>query len=157
MNISRHRRILGVGPLGFAGSSILFALLWLLESNFIHGQILSHSRPLKIAGLVFVAIWFCWHVWSLRAIRFWRDRHALCTTGPYRFVRHPIYAGGIFLAGYGVALMFNAWIMLAAPLLSYPFWSFLARKEERMTATVFGETYKQYAKRTGGFLPKLFK
>ena len=157
MNISKCLRVLGVGPLGFASNLILFVLLWFLDRAFIHGQILSRPRPLKFVGLVLLGIWICWHVWSLRTIRFWWNHHALCTTGPYRFVRHPIYAGGIFLAGVGAALMFNSWVLLSVPLLSYPIWSLLVRKEEQMMATVFGENYKRYADHTGRLFPKLIK
>ena len=157
MNSSKYQKVFGVGPLGFSSGAVLFVLLWLLDRAFNHVEILNHPRPLRIAGLILIAIWICWHIWCLRTIRLWWKNHMLCTTGPYRFVRHPIYAGGIFLAGFGVALMFNSWTLLFAPLLSYPIWALLVRKEEKMTATVFGGTYKRYADCTGRLVPKLFR
>ncbi len=54
----------------------------------------------------------CYRLWAIRTLgRFYshrvriRDRHRIVTTGPYRFTRHPAYAGMI-LANAGVAVYF---------------------------------------------------
>jgi protein-S-isoprenylcysteine O-methyltransferase Ste14 len=157
MEINRYQKLFGVGPLGFAYGVILFVLLWLSDKALNHLEILNRPWPLRSIGLILIAIWLCWHTWCLRTIRSWWNNNRLCTTGPYRFVRHPIYSGGIFGAGIGAALMFNSWILLLWPLLTYPIWSILVRKEEKMMATVFGESYGRYAGHTGRLFPRLFK
>jgi len=157
MNISKYRKIFGVGPLGVAISFVLLGLLWVLDRGLGRVEILSQPAPIRLIGLILIGIWICWHIWAIRAIRSWWIRDQLCTTGPYRFVRHPIYAGGLLLADPGLALMFNSWIILLWPVLLYPVWSALARNEEKMMAAIFGEDYRRYAAHTGRLLPRFLQ
>jgi protein-S-isoprenylcysteine O-methyltransferase Ste14 len=107
-------------------------------------------------GWAFIGVWICWHVWSVITIRSWWNEDRLCTKGPYRFVRHPIYAGGVFI-GIALALILNSWILLLWPIFAYFIWSALVRKEEKMMEAVFGDEYKSYAASTGRLLPNLFR
>jgi protein-S-isoprenylcysteine O-methyltransferase Ste14 len=154
MNISRYQKQFGVGPLGLVIVFILFCLLYLLDRSFGHISIASDTRPVRIVGIVLIGLWICWHAWSLYTIRAWWFHDRLCTMGPFRFVRHPIYAGGMWIAGFGIALLFNSWIVLVGPLLFYPIMSILVRKEEKMMMGIFGKEYEQYAARTGRFFPR---
>jgi len=157
MTISKYQKLFGVGPLGALISLILLFILWLLDRILGHVEVLSQPGPLRILGLILIGLWICWHIWCLKTIRRWWIEDRLCTTGPYRFVRHPIYAGGMTLAILGIALMFNSWIILPLPVLLYPINSLLVRKEEDMMTAVFGEEYTRYAARTGRLLPRLFR
>lgn len=157
MNISKYQKICGIGPLGlFIGLSLL-AALWLLDRILGHVKILSQPEPLTLVGLILIGIWICWHIWCILTIRRWWLRSQLCTTGPYRIVRHPIYAGVALLGFSGISLLFNSWIMLLVPLLQYPILSVLVRKEEAMMTAVFGEEYTRYAASTGRLFPRLFR
>ena len=135
-------------------SLAVLGLLWLLDRRLGHVEILRQPGPVRTLGLVLIGLWICWHIWCLRTIRLWWFEDKLCTMGPYRFVRHPIYAGGLFLGQPGIALLFNSWIILLLPFLLFPIWSFLVRKEEAMMTAVFGEEYKRYAGHTGRFFPR---
>jgi protein-S-isoprenylcysteine O-methyltransferase Ste14 len=156
MNIGRYQKLFGVGPVGFLIGLVLLGLLWLLDRTLDHVEILNQPKPLRTIGWLLIVIWLCWHVWSIKAISSWWRHDRLCTTGPYRFVRHPIYAGGIWLGSLGIALMFNSWIVIFQPVLAYMVVSFLVRKEESMMTTVFGEEYRHYASRTGRLFPRFF-
>jgi protein-S-isoprenylcysteine O-methyltransferase Ste14 len=155
--INSYKRIFGIGPLAFLISVFLLGLLWLLDRIFGHVPILSQPKPFRILGLIFIGIWICWHSWAIKTIKKWWHRGCLCTSGPFRFVRHPMYAGTIFIADIGLVLILNSWILLLWPIILYPIWSILVRKEERMMESVFGEAYKTYASHTGQFLPRLFR
>jgi len=157
MNISRYQKIFGVGPTGATINLLLLGLLWLLDRILSRVEILSEPEPVRIIGALIIAVWICWHIWSLKTIRSWWKEDQLCTTGPYRFVRHPIYAGAGLIFNSGLALILNSWILLLLPILSYFIFSVLVRKEEKMMGAVFGEEYKRYAARTGRLLPKLFR
>ena len=156
MNISRYQRIFGVGPIGAIAGLLLLGLLWLLDRRLQHVEILNQPKPIRIIGSMLIAVWICWHVWCVTTIKSWWKEGQLCTTGPYRFVRHPIYAGGALLFGFGLALILNSWIFLLWPILACFTWSALVRKEEKMMGAVFGEEYKRYAARTGRLLPRFF-
>jgi len=78
----------------------------------------------------------------------------LITTGPYRWVRHPMYSAWvIMLLGYGL-LAANWAVTLAA---AAAFGAVVRRTsgEESHLIELFGEAYIDYASRTGRFLPRL--
>jgi protein-S-isoprenylcysteine O-methyltransferase Ste14 len=153
MKITRNNKMFGIGPIGTAVSLSIFAVLWLVDSAFVHSKIAHRVVPLRISGLILIGIWIGWHVWAMSFIRLWWYRDQLCTKGPYAVVKHPMYAGGIFLLAPGIILLLNSWTLLLWPILSYPIWSALVRKEEKMMTEVFGENYKSYAARTGRLFP----
>ena len=157
MNISRYQKCFGVGLIGAIICWVLFGLLWLLDRAFNHVEILSQPNPIRIVGSAFIAVWICWHLWCMKNINSWWKEDQLCTTGPYRFVRHPMYAGVGLLFSLGWALIFNSWIILSLPILSYFILSALVRREEKMMEAVFGEEYKRYAECTGRLLPRFFR
>lgn len=157
MKISRYQKIFGVGPLGLVIGWCLLAALWLLDRKLGHVRIMSQPEPIALVGLILICIWICWHIWCILTIRRWWLRSQLCTNGPFRIVRHPMYAGVVLWGFSGISLIFNSWIMLLAPLLQYPILSLLVRKEEVMMAAVFGEEYTRYAACTGRLFPRLFR
>lgn len=73
-------------------------------------------------------------------------RHAeLVERGPYRFLRHPIYVGGVLFFA-GLSLAFSAY-GLALTVVLAAFWFAKARLEERLLAERFPE-YAEYRRRT---------
>jgi protein-S-isoprenylcysteine O-methyltransferase Ste14 len=74
-----------------------------------------------------------------------RERGRLVETGPYRFSRHPIYSGGIYL--------FVGWGLLTSPvafglaLALAVLWAFKARVEERFLSERY-PGYDDYRRRT---------
>ncbi len=83
------------------------------------------------------------------------EGHELITTGPYRYVRHPIYTAffGLILA---TALAGSRWF--AVPLF-IPFYAagtaIRIRSEENLLRAEFGESFESYARRTSAVLPGL--
>jgi protein-S-isoprenylcysteine O-methyltransferase Ste14 len=75
----------------------------------------------------------------------------LVTTGPYRYIRHPIYAG-LILAMVGTALALTIyWLILALVLGIYFVYS--ASVEERTMSRLFPTTYPAYKKSTHMLIP----
>ena len=157
MKVSKYQKIFGVGPVSTLICLILFGLLWLLDRELGHVEILSQPEPLMIVGLILIMAWICWHIWCVRTILSWFKNDQLCTTGPYRIVRHPMYTGMILLVCPGVCLLFNSWLILLLPAIMYAVFFFMVRKEEAIMAAVFGEKYQSYAAHTGQLLPRFFR
>jgi protein-S-isoprenylcysteine O-methyltransferase Ste14 len=117
---------------------------------------------LQIVGatIALCCVLFLW--WVFRAIGdnisetiLIKDSHELVTTGPYRWVQHPLYSGALLLI-FSFSLVFEDWFILlysVAGLLVFRFLVIPAEEEELLTA--FGEEYKQYQGRTGKMFPKL--
>lgn len=99
-----------------------------------------------------------WGLWSLgkyfSAHIEIRDDHKLVETGPYRFIRHPAYAGNI-LQAVGIPLILNAYFSLSiSAVLVLLFLFRLKLEEEVLSREVKG--YKDYLKRTYRLIPKIW-
>lgn len=80
--------------------------------------------------------------------------HTLTRTGPYRWVRHPIYSG-ILLAMIGTVLAHGRPVGAIAVALFLLGFAFKLRLEEQFMRKTFGPEYDEYAKTTGALVPKL--
>jgi protein-S-isoprenylcysteine O-methyltransferase Ste14 len=73
-------------------------------------------------------------------------RHAeLVDRGPYRYLRHPIYVGGVLFFA-GLSLVFSVWGLVLTAVLA-AFWIAKARLEERHLVARFPE-YADYRRKT---------
>lgn len=83
-----------------------------------------------------------------------REEPELVTSGPYRFVRHPIYSG-ILLALLGTSLVgLRVWLLVFFFFVAY--FVFSAVTEEKLMAETFPEQYQEYKKRSKMIVPFLF-
>jgi len=84
-----------------------------------------------------------------------RREHKLSTSGPYRWVRHPLYTiGSLFYISFG--MMADNWFIAAMGILSFIAMAIRTPKEEANLIEKFGDEYHEYMKHTGRFLPKVF-
>ena len=80
-----------------------------------------------------------------------REKPELVTSGPYKFVRHPIYSG-FLLAMFGTALADGAiWLLILV--LAGIYFIYSAKVEEKMMLKEFPDHYPGYAKRTKMLVP----
>ncbi|MEX2692138.1 protein-S-isoprenylcysteine O-methyltransferase [Rhizobium mongolense] len=85
-----------------------------------------------------------------------RDQHQLICSGPYAFVRHPMYTS-FLLMGLGQAFLLSNWIVGLAGLIGFAILFFLrVDKEERMMLEIFGAQYRAYMDRTKRIIPYLY-
>lgn len=114
------------------------------------------SQPL---GWLLVGVGLALFGWTLAT--FWRHRTTvnpykaasnLCTGGPFRFSRNPIYVGDWFILA-GVSLLLNTvWPLAFAPAI----WGLLRygviRHEEAHLEARFGDAYRDYKQRVRRWL-----
>ncbi len=83
-----------------------------------------------------------------------KEHHQLVVDGPYRWVRHPLYAGAaLWLAGLTL-LSANAFLgVWSAMSVALVRWVVVPREEAALVAA-FGDAYRRYAERTGAMLPR---
>ena len=146
----------------------LVVLVWILIGVGVSTQPLAPVRRvllMRVPGLEVVGALLCvcgvaFAIWARVHIgRNWgmpmslRQGHELVTTGPYAYVRHPIYSG-ILLTMLGTALAVGAgWLLGLLLFGAYFLWS--ARAEERDMAERFPATYPAYRQRTRRLIPFL--
>jgi protein-S-isoprenylcysteine O-methyltransferase Ste14 len=83
-----------------------------------------------------------------------REEHALVTTGPYRWIRHPLYSFGT-LFFLGLSLVTARWPLAVMSILAFTLLAIRTRTEEQKLLERFGEEYQAYRQRTGQFFPKI--
>jgi protein-S-isoprenylcysteine O-methyltransferase Ste14 len=105
------------------------------------------SWPLILAGAVLFVFGFCQIYWSKLMSR------GAVEAGLYRFIRHPQYVA-LAVIGLGSSLYWSRFIVVIAFVSMLCLYYFLARVEERICLTKFGDSYREYLERTGMFLPR---
>ena len=99
--------------------------------------------------------------WARLAFASWRFRaqidpgHRLATGGPFRFIRHPIYAG-LDLLAIGTALWIPTPLVCLGTLLMAVAGDLRARAEELLLESAFGNMFREYRLRTRRFIPGLY-
>ena len=119
--------------------------------SLINPTIRAIGNALCAVGIAF-AIWARINLganWSGRPAT--KESHELVTSGPYRFVRHPIYFG-MLLSMVGTSLV----IGIAGLLVLLGFGSVVIYRigvEERLMVQLFADKYLAYKKRTKAIIP----
>ncbi len=106
------------------------------------------------AGLAF-AVWARVHIgrnWGTPMSQ--KHDPELVTSGPYRWVRHPIYTG-ILTAGVGSAVALD-WTWLVVVVLAGIYFGYSAVVEERNLTAQFPDTYPAYQRSTRMLVPFVF-
>jgi protein-S-isoprenylcysteine O-methyltransferase Ste14 len=84
-----------------------------------------------------------------------KSDHELVTEGPYRWIRHPLYALALLLL-FSLSLVAENWFLFTYSVVGLVIFRYLVipAEEERLIVT-FGEEYKAYQQRTGALIPKI--
>jgi protein-S-isoprenylcysteine O-methyltransferase Ste14 len=80
----------------------------------------------------------------------------IAISGPYRYIRHPIYVS-IYILSNGLGLVFFAWLWFIVMIAFMPLWYLECRNEEKEMIKLFGQEYIDYSKMAGMFFPALFR
>jgi protein-S-isoprenylcysteine O-methyltransferase Ste14 len=125
-----------------------------LEERFLPDTMVAYwfGILMVIAGLAF-AVWarvYLGRNWSGTVTV--KQDHELIRTGPYRFVRHPIYTGLLF-AILGTAVAFGEWRGLLAFGLLTGALLLKLRMEERFMSESFPDEYPRYRAEVPALIP----
>ena len=125
-------------------------------------RLLPPSLPLGLAADALALVGLLIMLWARVSIgRNWsgevvlKEDHQLVTSGPYAYVRHPIYTGLLTLM-LGTALI---WGTVAGFVLFLIFgfgFRYKSKVEETFMTEHFSDAYPAYMKRTKAFIPRLF-
>ena len=117
-------------------------------------------------GLLFYLAGLFFTLWARRTLgKYWGlstslnvrllDEHQIIQSGPYAFVRHPMYFGW-WIAMLGLTLLYPVWaifVLFASTLIAF---IGRARREEAALAERFGNSWVEYRKRTKLIIPFIY-
>jgi protein-S-isoprenylcysteine O-methyltransferase Ste14 len=148
-----------------------FGLLWLaIVGGFIGGNALryfhlalihplSESFVLKIVCVGLVIAGAAFGVWARRTLGGnWsatvtiKEDHTLVRTGPYRWVRHPIYTALLTMI-FATAIYVNTFMALYSAVVTLVALWVKLRLEEAWMTEQFGDEYSDYKRRVKALIP----
>jgi protein-S-isoprenylcysteine O-methyltransferase Ste14 len=148
------------GLIGLVGLTATIA--YIIQPNWVSWASLPLPLWLRWSGLGFALAGFALLQWSQNTLgENWSDNprmikgQGLITSGPYRLIRHPIYAAVYLILGSTFLLSANWLIGLAWIGMNVLEVTSRIRYEESLMLEYFGEQYREYMKRTGRLVPKL--
>lgn len=132
----------------------------------IVGSIIFESQPStlqRMIGLTFYIAGVSLRYWGIFHLRHQFTRHVvvrpedeLVSSGPYRFLRHPLYTG-LLLISFGFSLYFIHWgiALIGAGLTSLAL-LYRIRIEEGMLVRHFGQSYQSWSKTRKRLFPFIY-
>ena len=104
-------------------------------------------------GTILVILGELIRLWALGFVE--KKGKKLAMSGPYAFVRNPLYVGNFFL-GLGVAVIVWNWVILVFFLAGFlGIYTGTIRGEEKHLQEMFGKPYEDYCRNVPSFLPRL--
>lgn len=128
-------------------------LLWAgIAVALVDGQVARRPTVRGFVGATLLTFAVALMGRSMAALRSWRllpkidTDHQLCTTGPYAFVRHPMYLA-LDLLAVGSAVWVTTVPVVVAAVMLIVGGELRARLEERALVQAFGDRYRGYVTR----------
>jgi len=123
-------------------------------------ELLPRNDWMEWAGLGLVGLGVLLRLWTRSTIKGLytghveiQEGHVLVQNGPYRYIRHPGYAG-LFVMSLGVSVAYSSLVgLLAILVLVLPGIAYRIKVEENLLREHFGEAYIKYSEKTKKVLP----
>ena len=147
----------GLSLIGFVAM-----LIYVLKPDWLVWAALSFPLWLRWIGVGIALAGFALLQWAQITLgRSWSDaprmlkEQALITSGPYQFIRHPIYTAFILILGSTFLISANWLIGLTWAGMTILDIASRIGCEESLMVEYFGDRYREYMKKTGRLLPKV--
>jgi len=150
------------GILSLIGFVTLIA--YVINPNWLAWASLPFPLWLRWTGVGVALLGFALLQWAQNILgKNWSDtprmfkEQSLVTSGPYQFIRHPIYTAFLFILGSTLLISANWLIGLAWIGMTVLEIASRIGFEENLMLEYFGDQYREYMKRTGRLLPRLIQ
>lgn len=118
---------------------------------------------LNVLALVFLLSGMAWRAWAILTLgRFFttniavRSGHKVIRQGPYCWMRHPSYTGGL-TSFFGLGLAFANWLSLAILMIIIVIvYLYRMHVEEKVLIASLGDEYLEYSRQTKRLIPGIY-
>lgn len=133
---------------------------WLWNPRLMAGlafPVPERVRWIGVGGFAFGIVLLMWMFVSLGrnltdTVVTRRDAH-LVESGPYRYVRNPMYVG-VLIAGLSLGFALGTLVVPVGAMVMFLIFARRTRIEEMYLIARFGDEYREYMKRVGRFFPR---
>jgi len=157
----RKHKLYGDWTLAVVSIAYILLIFTTLFEFFVFPAVLNSA--LSLYGLFLFIAGFLLRLWGIKTLNHQWTVHAvgaskikeiyLVKSGPYKYIRHPIYLG-VILEVISIPLMWNTYFaFLLALALNVPLQIIRAYLEEKTSMRRFGEDFNRYIKETPAFFP----
>jgi protein-S-isoprenylcysteine O-methyltransferase len=137
---------------------VLFGSGW-AGNGFLLSRFVPDEPAIAITGILITVAGLLFAVWArVHLGRNWSGSptikvgHQLIRSGPYRYVRNPIYTG-ILVGLIGTALVIGMWIVVFAVGVGVVAFLLKIRAEEELLMEKFGDEYMNYKREVKSLIP----
>lgn len=144
-------------PLVFSIITLIILIISLFQVGTL--EYTQENQIIRVIGLVFYIVFSWVQIWATKVLgdNYSQDvaikkDHKLITSGPFKIVRHPQYLSQ-FLMDLGGAAATLSFVLAPIALLQIPFLFMRASLEDKLLEKHFGESFKDFKKKTGQIFP----
>jgi protein-S-isoprenylcysteine O-methyltransferase Ste14 len=110
------------------------------------------DRMIAISAAVVVVIGALIRVWAAGVVM---KNEQLATSGPYGYVRHPLYVGNILGVGGMTVISGTWWAYLITALFFWLFYPTTIKYEDSKLENIFGEPWREWKGNVKALIPRL--
>jgi protein-S-isoprenylcysteine O-methyltransferase Ste14 len=159
---SRETPLLVAGRIIFGLPLFLTLLLYFVQPRWLDWSRIALPAAVRTVGLLLAALCVPLMYWVVSSLGsnisetvLTKRNHQLVTHGPYRYVRHPLYAVAILLFSAAAVVMASWFMALLVVLIALLMQLVVIPREEALLTEKFGDAYRRYGRGTGRLLPWL--
>ena len=134
-------------------SLVLFSVIVLLDLFVFRSRprdLINVGDPLAVCGVLLVVAGLAVRTWAAGTLR---KRRELAMTGPYAWIRHPLYFGSfLMMVGFGTLIQDPLTLVVVVGPVAWMYWQ-AVKSEERQIAELFPIEWPQYAASVPRFFP----
>lgn len=129
---------------------------WILAR---HGGTVTPAGWAAVVVIAAGAALYVWCVWNFATVGRgtpgpWDAPSRVVATGPYRWVRNPIYLAALLIVLGEAWLFLSPWLLAYAGIMAVFFHLFITGYEERVLRRRFGDTYLEYRNSVPRWIPR---
>jgi len=144
----------GIGPIFAFYSMGLMGLMATLRKLFpSYFSLFGFHETLQPIALAWTGLGMALWLWSVMAVQRAYRLDRLCTTGPFRLCRHPLYSSFAVFILPGSLLLLDTWLAVVAAIILIHVVKHHGRVEEEYLRVRFGAPYEDYRNSVPAVLP----